>query len=201
MLFSRQLKALSLALRRIRLPRGIAAGKGASIRKPFSIPDGRGISLGSNTKIHLGATILTIRSDGGRTYDPRIAIGNDVYVGRYIFLNAIDKVTIGDGCVLSDYVYINDAAHGLNPAAGPIMEQPLESKGPICIGNKCFLGYRVAVMPGVTLGEGCVVGINAVVTRSFPPYSMLAGVPARIVRAFDHATQTWIPISSPNEKP
>ncbi|WP_345934273.1 acyltransferase [Granulicella sp. WH15] len=75
------------------------------------------------------------------------------------------------------------------------MKQALESKGPIRIGRNCFLGYRAAVLPGVTLGEGCVVGINAVVTRSFPAHSMLAGVPAKVIRTFDHSTQTWVSVS------
>ncbi|QHN04319.1 acyltransferase [Granulicella sp. WH15] len=191
----KQLQVLSLALRRLRLPSGIKTGKGTLIRAPFSIPSGIGIEIGINTKIHVGSTILTIREHAGIRYQPKIGIGNDVYIGRYIFLAAIGEIRIGDGCVLSDYVYINDAAHGLHPSAGPIMKQALESKGPIRIGRNCFLGYRAAVLPGVTLGEGCVVGINAVVTRSFPAHSMLAGVPAKVIRTFDHSTQTWVSVS------
>jgi acetyltransferase-like isoleucine patch superfamily enzyme len=200
-LFYRQLKAVKLFLRRLTLPKGIQAGKKSFIRAPFSVPSGRGIVLGSNTTIHIGSTIQAIHGYSGKRYNPKILIGADVYIGRHIFLAAIDEVSIGDGCVFSDYIYLSDSAHGLDPAAGPIMEQPLESKGPIRIGNKCFLGYRVAVMPGVTLGEGCVVGINSVVTKSFPAFSMLAGAPAKLVRTYDHATQKWIPVSSPDEKP
>ncbi len=69
--------------------------------------------------------------------------------------------------MLSEQVYITDLSHGLQPDRGPIMKQPLESKGPVRIGPRCFLGYRTAIMPGVTLGESCVVGANSVVTRSF----------------------------------
>ena len=93
---------------------------------------------------------------------------------------------------LSEYVYITDNAHGLHPERGPIMKQPLESKGPVHIGRNCFLGFRVSIMPGVTLGEHCVVGANSVVTRSFPAYSMVAGMPAKLIKVFDHSKKGWI---------
>jgi lipopolysaccharide O-acetyltransferase len=72
-----------------------------------------------------------------------------------------------------------------------LVRQPLISKGPVKIGPSCFLGYRVAVLPGVSLGAHCVVGAHSVVTRSFPPYSMLAGVPARIIRRFNPSNNVW----------
>jgi lipopolysaccharide O-acetyltransferase len=59
------------------------------------------------------------------------------------------------------------------------------------IGNECFLGVRVSIMPGVTLGNHCVVGAHSVVTRSFPDFSMVAGVPARLIRTFDFCKGQW----------
>jgi acetyltransferase-like isoleucine patch superfamily enzyme len=196
MLLYELLKEMQISVRRLRHPRGLQAGKASFVRPPFSIPHGAGIVLGSNTTVHVNAIIALIKEYSGIKYNPRIVIGNGVYVGRYLFIAAMGEVTIGDGCVLSDYIYINDSSHGLNLAKGPIMSQPLETKGPIHIGRNCFLGYRAAVLPGVTLGEGCVVGINSVVTRSFPAYSMVAGAPARIVRTFDHASGSWVPVVS-----
>ena len=103
----------------------------------------------------------------------------------------MDEITIGDGCVLSEHVYITDLMHGLHPDQGLIMQQPLQSKGPVRIGSGCFLGYRAAIMPGVTLGDHCVVGANSVVTKSFPAYSMLVGSPARLVRSYNRKTAKW----------
>jgi acetyltransferase-like isoleucine patch superfamily enzyme len=74
------------------------------------------------------------------------------------------------------------------------MKQPLTSKGPVRIGEGSFLGYRTVVMPGVTLGMHCVVGCNSVVMRSFPAYSMLAGSPARRVKAYSFEQRCWQPV-------
>jgi acetyltransferase-like isoleucine patch superfamily enzyme len=58
------------------------------------------------------------------------------------------------------------------------------------IDDDCWLGEGCRVLKGVHLGRGCVVGANAVVTRSFPPYSVVGGVPARLLRAANTASKT-----------
>jgi acetyltransferase-like isoleucine patch superfamily enzyme len=73
----------------------------------------------------------------------------------------------------------------MDPAAGLIMAQPLTGIRPVEIGAGTFLGYRAMVLPGVTLGEHCVVGAGAVVTKSFPAGTRLVGVPARPIGAGD----------------
>jgi acetyltransferase-like isoleucine patch superfamily enzyme len=124
--------------------------------------------------------------------------GMTFYIGALAYLTAIDRISIGDGCVLSDYVYITDEVHGNDPRAGLIMQQPLTSKGPVIIGSGCFLGFRVAVMPGVTLGEHCLVGANSTVTRSFPAYSMIGGSPARLLKRFSLDAGEWVVPSDTN---
>jgi acetyltransferase-like isoleucine patch superfamily enzyme len=152
--------------------------------------------IGENTGIYPDAYICLTTHWAGLTYHPQIKIGNDIYIGRHVYLSAIDLIEIGDGCVLSEYVYITDHMHGFHPKHGPIMEQPLQSRGPVHMGRNCFLGFRVSIMPGVTLGDHCVVGANSVVTRSFPAYSMIAGCPAKMIKTFSFETETWEALAS-----
>ena len=162
------------------------------VRPPFfcSAPDrtsiGARVTIGSNARFNLLLGYLEQR------FDPMLFIGDDTYIGSNCEIVCVDRLTIGAGCTLSDGVYINDASHGFDPRAGLLMDRPLTSKGPMVIGDGCFVGRGVTILAGVSLGEHCVVGAGSVVTRSAPAYSMLGGNPARIVARFDLASGAWI---------
>lgn len=87
------------------------------------------------------------------------------------------KVVIGSGCMIANNVGLITANH--NPSN---LFEHLEGKD-ICLGNNCWLGLNVVILPGVTLGENTIVGANAVVTKSFPQgHCVIAGNPARIIK-------------------
>ncbi len=175
-------------------PRGVKMGDGSYIQRPYTLLNPEFLSIGNDTDIHSNAYITPLKEYAGIKYKPEIKIENEVYIGRYAYFVAIDSIVIEDGCVLSEYVYITDNAHGLYPSLGPIMKQPLESKGPVHIGRNCFLGFRASIMPGVKLGDNCVVGTNSVVTHSFPAYSMVAGSPAVLIKVYSEKVKAWLPV-------
>jgi acetyltransferase-like isoleucine patch superfamily enzyme len=172
-------------------PQGVSFGKRSFIHRPYSISGRKHVRIGDRTFIRGGLHIQAITEYAGVVYQPAVEIGDDVYIGGHAYFTAVNRISIGDGCVLSEYVYITDEIHGMDPRGGLIMKQPLISKGPVTIGKACFLGFHVAVMPGVTLGEHCVVGANSTVTRSFPAYSMIGGSPARILKRYSHTRGQW----------
>jgi acetyltransferase-like isoleucine patch superfamily enzyme len=182
---------------RNRPPSALLAGRDVRIDRPHRISAPECINLGDRSWIGADALITPITEYAGQRHSPRISIGRDVYIGPHVYLAAIGSIVIEDECVLSEQVYINDCSHGFNPDAGPIMAQTLVHGGNVRIGKGCFLGYRVAVLPGVELGAHCIVGINSVVTKSFPAYSMLAGSPARLIKQWSATEQTWLaPVTS-----
>ena len=151
----------------------------------------RHIHIGRNVEIRENSWLSPIAAYAGERFDPRLVIEDNVYIGRYACITCIQGVTIGQGSVLSEHVYIADNGHGLDPRAGLIMKQPLVSKGPVKIGSNCFIGYGARVMPGVSLGANCIVGANAVVTRSYPSGTMLAGIPARPIKLYNPTSGEW----------
>ncbi|MDR3734074.1 MAG: acyltransferase [Acidobacteriaceae bacterium] len=170
-------------------PRGVAMGPHSYIFRPFAINQRSRLTLGERCEILSDSYIWT-----QKTSSAEIRVADATYIGRHFYATAIHSILIGKRCVLSDYVYITDCSHGLDPHGDFILHQPLESKGPVEIGDGCFLGFRAVILPGVTLGAHCVVGANAVVTRSFPAYSMVAGAPARVIKTYSIELKQWLAV-------
>ena len=98
------------------------------------------------------------------------------------------QVTIGDDCNFGPNITIVTPLHpmlpeerrGLKGADGTVRH--LCYAKPVVIGNNCWFGANVTVCPGVTIGEGCVIGAGSVVTRDIPANTFAAGVPSRVIR-------------------
>ncbi len=112
-----------------------------------------------------------------------VRIGKSTYVGAYASINCMHAVTIGDRCMLGNFVSLIDNDHGTSGTSA-LQSQPLAS-APIVVRDDCWLGEKATVLRGVTIGEGAVVAAGSVVRRDVPPYTLVAGVPARIVRTLD----------------
>lgn len=167
-------------------PLGIGAfGSRSMVMLPRRVQGAGGIRIGSNVIIQAHAWIAAFGRWGDARYTPRIEIGDHARIGRHLMITAIDEVRIGEGCLLSESVFISDHTHGAVPGDIPPTHQPLVPGGPVRIGRHCFIGIRACILGGVTLGDYCVVGANSVVTRSFPAGSVLAGAPARLLKTLD----------------
>lgn len=174
---------------------GITLGAASKIRSPRRIDGPRYIRIGDRTRVAAGAWLGAFDSYAGERFVPELDIGSNVSIGSYACITCVGRLDIGDGCVLSEFVYVSDHIHGCNPEEGPILKQRLVSKGAVSIGANTFVGYRVCILPGVVLGRHCVVGAGSVVTHSYPDFSMIAGVPARLLKRYDPSQHKWMPVS------
>jgi len=109
----------------------------------------------------------------------RILIGENTSIGEYTYINAMDSVLIGSNVLIAPSCHITDANHNTEKGK-PIRYQGITAK-PVVIHDDVWVGAGVKILSGVTLGEGSVVAAGAVVTKDVPPYSIVAGVPAKVI--------------------
>ncbi len=137
------------------------------------------------------ARIEAISNYNGVPYEPKIEIGERTSFGQNLHMICCKELTIGKDVTFSANIYIADVAHEYRNIGVNVLEQPLIVK-PTHIGDNCFIGYGACIHPGVSLGKQCIVGSNAVVLAGdYPDYSVLAGVPARVVKRYDPETGEW----------
>lgn len=118
-------------------------------------------------------------------FTPEIIIGNDCCFGAYNHITAINKIVIGDGCLTGKWVTISDNNHGttsLEDLKKKPMERHIYSKGPVIIGKNVWIGDKSTILSGVNIGDGAIIAANSVVTKDVPPYCVVAGSPARIIK-------------------
>lgn len=140
------------------------------------------IHIGDNTIIESGFQLTARKIDD---INPVLKIGDNCLIRKDTHITAVNSVKIGNDLLTGTNVLITDNLHGKTDVSSlcesPRVRKPY-SKGGIVIGNGVWLGNNVCVMPGVTIGDSVVVGANSVVTHDIPSFSIVAGIPARIIK-------------------
>jgi acetyltransferase-like isoleucine patch superfamily enzyme len=149
---------------------------GVYIEPGFMVAGGRNIELGSGVVIQR-RSVLATRGNG------RLVVGPGTRIGSDAVISVGQEVRLGSKVLIAARCYISDINHDFTDARLPILDQGITAARPVHIGDGSWLGINVCIMPGVTLGTNCVVGANSVVTGSFPDRSVVAGVPARLLKS------------------
>ncbi|CAO3439962.1 Putative transferase [Azospirillum doebereinerae] len=150
------------------------------------------IAIGPGTVVGDNSWLNVCDRSGGR----RLIIGSKVCIGRNAMINAADNVEIGDFCLFAPRVYISNVDHEYKDVTLPIVAQGLRRYGAMIVEENCWLGINTVLSGGLTIGRGSVVAANSVVLADVPPFSVVAGTPARVIKMYDPELMEWRPIRS-----
>jgi acetyltransferase-like isoleucine patch superfamily enzyme len=164
----------------------------ADVRWPYRLPHGKGRHVSRQIHLGDGAYIGKNAWININSTQARLRIGAGSVIGNDLTVTCGSVVEVGEGVLMSARIALLDQLHDYDAWLAPQIsggstEPPhfswaMTDARPVRIGSGTWLGIGVAVLPGVTIGMGCVVGANAVVTQDLPDYSIAVGVPARILR-------------------
>ena len=119
----------------------------------------------------------------GAVFNSSCSLGAFSSIGVDCELNGFGGITIGDYVMMGPETVIYTENHSTKRTDIPMQQQGYEAPKPVVIEDDVWIGRRVIILPGVTIGKGSVIGAGAVVSKDIPPYSVAVGVPARVVKS------------------
>ena len=137
------------------------------------------VVFGNNVRI--GAYSQVIAATSFNNIGAHIRIGNNVGIGEFAYLGGGGGLEIGDDCIIGQYFSCHPENHLFGDTEELIRMQGVTRKG-IKIGNNCWIGAKVTVLDGVKIGAHCVIAAGAVVTKDMPDYTVIGGVPAKVIK-------------------
>lgn len=148
------------------------------------LPNNR-FEVGDNTIIEMG----TIVNNGVG----EVLIGSNNLIGMSNTL--IGPLHFGNNIITAQHVVISGLNHGYENVDIPIKDQPCTT-GLIVIEDDCWLGANVVITAGVTIGKHAIVAAGSVVTKNVPPYTIVGGNPAKLLKQYNATTRQWERIKS-----
>jgi len=145
--------------------------------------------------IHIGDNVFVMHHTELHVYNFRdlpqsgIWIGDNCFIGEFTIVRGQGGVHIGDSVLVAPGARILAVNHLFGDVTQPVMAQGIEARG-IAIEDGAWIGGGAVVLDGVRVGQGAVVGAGAVVTREVPPFSVVVGSPARVVKRYGGAEET-----------
>lgn len=159
-------------------------GNGLRIDAPVRIGS-RGGTLNIGNDVWLGWDASQKLGKGTILLQPRsresvITIGAHTQISNNVSIGAMGKISIGTHCLIGDMTSIIDCDfHEVDPSKRGAGIGPIE---PVSIGDNVWIGGRVLILRGVSIGNNSVIGAGSIVTKSIPPNSLAVGIPAKVIR-------------------
>ncbi|KAB8065337.1 LbetaH domain-containing protein [Janthinobacterium violaceinigrum] len=157
------------------------------------------IRFGRNISVHKNLWLEAVSEYNGLPYSPNISIGDRVKISDRVHITAIHSIEIGDDVLLGSNVYISDHNHGIyngetnehsHPAEAPA-DRKLYSSGSVRIASSVWIGDNVNIVGPAMIGVGAIIASNSVVRGNVADGTIVAGIPARVIKKFNHASHKW----------
>jgi acetyltransferase-like isoleucine patch superfamily enzyme len=176
-------------------PKGALLGRGVRFFNLSKIVYGKFLKLGDHVyisalatqgvfigdQVGIGAFSRVVVSTSLNSIGSFIRIGSNVGVGEFAYLGGAGGLEIGNDTIIGQYFSCHPENHIYDNVDALIRHQGVTRQG-IHIGSNCWIGSKVTVLDGVTIGNGCIIAAGAVVTKSFPDNCVIGGVPARVIK-------------------
>ena len=203
LLFSNVPGLIGYAARRATLPLLLSkanrptVGKGVTIRTPNRIALGRGVILDdysvldirvdgdkpeSEVGIEIGDHALVGRSSLIVAKNAKIRLGNACNISSNCRIATQSRVEIGESVLIAAYAYIGPGNHAIEDTSTPIIEQEMDNRGGVIIGDHAWIGTRATILDGVKIGAHAVIGAHSLVRDDVPEGAIVAGTPAKILK-------------------
>jgi acetyltransferase-like isoleucine patch superfamily enzyme len=122
----------------------------------------------------------------------RLKIGSNTYIGRNNFFSVGNYVNIGPYCIFGNNCSFVSSDHVFDTPLVPYALSGNSTQKGIKVGANCWIGINVPVVGDVEIGHGSIIGANALIVRDVPPFSIVVGNPARIIKRYDFRLEKWI---------
>lgn len=161
-------------------------GRHSYIGKALFIQRKKKLFIGNNVRIYPGIRAELTKETAEIHICDNVSIGQNFHIVSYS-----KNLVIGKNTTISGNVFISNVNHDYKTIGKHVLDQEMVERNTI-IGDNCFIGYGAVIMPGTILGKQCIVGANAVVSGRFPDYSVIVGVPGRIIKTYDMTKGKWV---------
>lgn len=155
-------------------------------RKFYSISGIDGFSYSGTIvcpeRINIGADFAIAKGFVLHVFPSRNVAGAQLFIGDHFWarnnlsIMCAESIKIGSNVTFARDIFVTDLNHGMSPLTENYRKNDLETR-PVTIGDGCWIGEKVCILPGVQIGEKAIVGAGSVVTKEFPAYSIAAGNP------------------------
>ena len=160
-------------------------GKDSNVGLGLQLLGGKYMQIGDRFTAGIGLNLQAWDSFAGERFQPKLIIGNNVVLTDYIQISCANEIRIGNNVLMGQSVYISDNNHGnadCSVVGIPPMDRKLTTKGPVVIGDNVWIGRCSTILSGVTIGDNAIIGANSVVVKDVPPYAVVGGAPATVIR-------------------